>query len=528
MATSATENGDAPARGSRVPVAAAAMIAACILPFFLVDVPPVLDYPQHLARMYLLAFADADPVLSTMFRTAWRLIPNLAIDIVGPPLLKVFPVHVAGRIVLAGALLLPVAGVLAYHRAVFGRLSGWAVAVGLVAYNGIFLLGFLNFLYGIGLAFLAAAWWIAWRERSAIAGVAGTAFLSAVVFVAHLYATFLLGLLVGTQELARLWRRRRDGTLTAIDVASSAAILLLALSPMLILSLVTPSAVQPGPIIWDSFPRKVFELLVPFMTTSRAVTLATAIGVGVAVVLGWRRGRVDTGSAIAFVILFLVYFAVPGTMTGGAYVATRLPLMFGLVLFAGFRPSFQPREGRVVGLALALVFTVRIAMTAIDWHGYAEDVAEVRKAIAVLNPGDRVIVATAALGASPDYLAAEPPARRLPDTARLDIHLGSLATIERHAFMPLIAADTGYQPLARLPAYDALSKSNGEPADYRWLADPGTPAARVDAPYLAGWEAKFGYVLVLDAEALPTADFLPEKLELIGRAGTAAMYRVKR
>ena len=77
-----------------------ALIAVCLVllaPLTLAEVPPLLDYPNHLARMVLLAFGAADPILSRFYATRWAIIPNLALDVTLPPLMRVLPVHVAGR-----------------------------------------------------------------------------------------------------------------------------------------------------------------------------------------------------------------------------------------------------------------------------------------------------------------------------------------------------------------------------------------------------------------------------------------------
>lgn len=44
------------------PAAALLISAALLLPFLVVDVPAVVDYPNHLARFYILAHSG-DPVL---------------------------------------------------------------------------------------------------------------------------------------------------------------------------------------------------------------------------------------------------------------------------------------------------------------------------------------------------------------------------------------------------------------------------------------------------------------------------------
>ena len=111
----------------------AGICAILLAPLFVVDVPPLLDYPNHLARMYVLAFGAHDPILSQMYEQHWAIIPNLVIDLIVPHMLKVMPIYVAGRIVLGATLLLPLAGVIAYHRATFGVRSYWPLAAALIA-----------------------------------------------------------------------------------------------------------------------------------------------------------------------------------------------------------------------------------------------------------------------------------------------------------------------------------------------------------------------------------------------------------
>ena len=92
-----------------------ALSAALLAPLLIADVPPILDYPNHLARFVLLAAGPDDPALGPVFTPHWTIIPDLAVDVIGPTLLRVMPVHFAGRILLGGILLLNLAGVLALH-----------------------------------------------------------------------------------------------------------------------------------------------------------------------------------------------------------------------------------------------------------------------------------------------------------------------------------------------------------------------------------------------------------------------------
>src|SRR5262249_18080408 len=125
-------------------IAAGLLVIALAIPFVLVDVPPVLDYPNHLARYFLLAH-PADPVTSLMYGSPWAYLPHIGMDVLGSVLLRFTDVHVGGRILLALSLFAPIIGVIAYHRAVFREWSWWPLASGLLAYNGAFFLGFMNF-----------------------------------------------------------------------------------------------------------------------------------------------------------------------------------------------------------------------------------------------------------------------------------------------------------------------------------------------------------------------------------------------
>ena len=65
---------------------AALVVVGLLLPLFVVEIPPVLDYPNHLARLWLLSMSPPDPILSSMYAPDWHLLPNLAIDATAHPL----------------------------------------------------------------------------------------------------------------------------------------------------------------------------------------------------------------------------------------------------------------------------------------------------------------------------------------------------------------------------------------------------------------------------------------------------------
>ncbi len=53
-----------------------------IVPFFVTDVPPLTDLPNHIARYYIFLNFDRSAFLSKYYDVHWHLIGNLGIDLI--------------------------------------------------------------------------------------------------------------------------------------------------------------------------------------------------------------------------------------------------------------------------------------------------------------------------------------------------------------------------------------------------------------------------------------------------------------
>jgi hypothetical protein len=244
-------------------LAAVVLMTALIFPLFLTEIPPVVDYPNHLARAYLLAFGKADPVLAKMFDPRWGIIPNLASDILLPPILHLVPLYSAGKIVLAISLLLPLLGGWTYSYCLFGRWSFWSLGAVFVAFNLTFLLGFLNFQIGMGMAFFMAAAWVRWRERRPAVALAAMAAGAIAVFFCHLIGLALLMVLVGVHELD--WLLGTTAGERRAQILRRLAALVLVFTPSLILYLCSPASEAEGRLVWLSVRLKSLLLLAPLL-----------------------------------------------------------------------------------------------------------------------------------------------------------------------------------------------------------------------------------------------------------------------
>lgn len=486
-------------------VALAVLCLVLLAPLLVVDMPPLGDYPNHLARAFVLASLPGDRVLASMYAPHWSIIPNLAIDLVAPPLMQVLSVHVAGRVVIAAAVLLPVLGTVAYNTALGGR--WWPLCAGFVAYNSCLLYGFLNFSLAVGLALLLSAAWVRWRETNPawaiLLGLVGTPALLA----CHLMGLVFFAVLLGGVEIRRL----RTAGLREVARRAGAVLLIFATPAALYAS----SALQRlgGDAEYVTPGQKLLQLVTAFVNyngTLDAAAGVVAIGLPVGCVLT-RKGTVPAPAGITMALLTVLYLAAPFAWKGTYLLDTRFAIMLGFMLFASFVPYRWPRWLRVSSACtLVALFVARISLMTVAWTAHDATLIELRHALAPVQPGQTVYVADVGLDEAPAYWAADPHWLLLSNGTRLDEHLGALALIERRAYWPFEFDIPSQQPIKTLPPYAALAAQVGSLPNRRDVLSAN----------LCG----FDYLLLIEAEAAPA---LPdERFRMLTNTGFAALYAI--
>ena len=78
-----------------------------------------------------------------------------------PPLARFHAVEAAGRLFIALTMVLPVIATVALHRTLHGRVGFWPLCSLLFVYNTALYWGFLDFLFGLGVALLGFSGWVA-------------------------------------------------------------------------------------------------------------------------------------------------------------------------------------------------------------------------------------------------------------------------------------------------------------------------------------------------------------------------------
>jgi len=180
------------------------------IPILLYPWPPLGDYINHLSRMHVIATIDRDPDLALFYEVHWQVIPNLMMDLIVPALDRVMNVYLAGQVYTIMTFVLILSGTLALNRQLYGRWSVLPLIAFPLLYNSVFVVGTMNYLFGIGLALWALAAWAALRERALAMRLAVSTLFVLALYVCHLYAVgvYALGLLAfELHRLVTLWRR---------------------------------------------------------------------------------------------------------------------------------------------------------------------------------------------------------------------------------------------------------------------------------------------------------------------------------
>jgi hypothetical protein len=439
----------------------AALSCAAVIPIFSVRLPAILDYPNHLARMHILAVLPGDGALARYYRAAWTGIPDLAMDAVVPPLAAIMPVETAMRIFLASVLIALAGGCWAVRRSLNGGRSLWPLSAFLLLYNRMLLWGFLNYLAGVALALWALAGWIAIEHKPTWARIAVGIVLATIVYLAHLaaFGCYAIAILAFSATPASGGPfSLRSGLRAAWPAAIS-------LTPAAALFLQSPTSGASVGLGYGNLLRKLDLPVSIFDNYNRAFDGATFAVVFVGVLVGLARGAIAVHPRLRWSLIALIaaFFALPSRMLTAAGLDHRLPVAIAFV-FTGAADwgVIRPRIRRTITAALLLLFVVRLGVVETVWVRADRDYATLFPAFATIPFGGTLAVAA--------------PAEAVRAGGVPLLHFPTLATIGRDAFVATLFADPSQQPLAFTELGATLQSEINPAALWRELAQGSPPA----------------------------------------------------
>ncbi len=464
-------------------------LAVALVPIFVSRIPPLADYPNHLARVHILSNLDRVPELAEYYRDVTSAQPNLAFDVIVALLARVMPLEAAGKVFLALTIIAMVGGVAALHRALHARASVWPLMSLFFVYNRIFLWGFVGYLFTLGVAMAAFAGWVALRGRPVIRMVIATV-LATAIYLGHLYAFGVYALCIAGYELTVLWDRRRDRRRAIVDAAIASA----QFAPAMYLFLfVSPTSGAARVTEWGSLWRKVdapANLLFNYHLTFDLACL----GLLAAMVLWGLLHRHLTWNRFMFgplTLLVIAFLIMPDQLFTSYAADKRLPIAIALVGIAGC----EWRSWSLLpAMALTVLFAVRVALISEVWAESNAVYSEYLAAIEHVPYGGKLMVVVAHSSQS-----------SLPPIPTFEI--ANMAIIYRQAFVPSLFTypkDAG-QAVAFSPEMQKLAQATphhiARPQMLARLNDP--EYAQHAGPFRAELLSHYDCVLVVNRRHLP-------------------------
>ncbi|MGF0537104.1 hypothetical protein ACQQ2Q_03850 [Agrobacterium sp. ES01] len=502
-----------------------------------VDIPPVLDYPNHYARIWLLSGGIGEAPLSSIYELDWsRTSTNIGIDLIAWKLGPVLGAVAIAKSALFLAIVMPPLGAALLNRYLLGAWHPWQVAIFFFAWCATMIGGFMNFQIGIGLALLFAIADACLHKRTWVLQFGWRVCATTILYYDHAFAAaFFLLVVVALEFSARFtpfqdrhafWNFCRRAMMATM--AWGAALIAIA-------CLQEGKGTVPGEdfhAMWnDRMVSQVWNLLSAIWSYTLIVDVLFLIGLLVVQSILRKNGyRLHAGLLIATALLVVLSIASPRSAFGTGWISWRFPIMAALAATAMFLPSHLQRRSPSIVLCLIIVMTVfgRFAWISYNWVAYQPTVAHVRDLLVQIPPGSAVLQVGHVFKERSSQAPAFERMSWYDDTYR---HLATLAVPIARSFVPTVFTAKGKQPLMVTPHWRSIDVPEDNLISTSTLIC--IPPEKFEGGYrnyLADWRNRFDYVLLLNADQpdkIAGMDLIGG-LDLVDGSGFAQLYRVDR
>jgi len=487
----------------------------------LIFVPPGLqDYPNHLARAFILLNSD-DPLINQHYQVVWDPLPNLGWDIWAIGVGRVFSLDVTGRLFLLVGIAITVSGCFALNRAIVGRWTAAPILMFPFLFNAGFTRGFLSFDLGIGLALWAIVWWTsldekAWRLRLAVATL-----LCTMLYIVHLYAWSIYGLFVLGWSIEQMVRSGkgldhlkqsckallRDGVQIAptIVLASIACFRLLGHTGGITAGFHEFEA----PFSRLSDLDLLIDVGAPMRNDALIVTMTATI---IAALLN-RDLRIRPGLAVTIMLCVFAFFVLPGRLEGTQFVSWRAIYAGLLFLIASLEPTNKFARSRLhwTCVVTLLVTFVIVGLEARSWIRSEQAHSDFSRLIDSIPNGSALFVAHSGIDEK-DLRAREIGL----------YHVASYAVIEKQDLVQSLFTFTGQQPVQ----YRSPELQSAPEHSVTFLPEIVRNFKKAGIDF-DGYLAQFDYLILHGENDAPEESVLPmRRIRLINRSGAFRLYQV--
>lgn len=487
-----------------------ALCALSLLPFLLIEHPPIVDFANHAARLSLACNPD-DPAVDAMYRYNLGLIPNLAADLINWPLCGVMGPAAVLKATIAASLALVYFSGWQIQRKLFGEANAFLLLLPAFAMNIVTSMGYINFLAGAAVACLMVALLVGGRrnfgELIAIGNAGGL-----ILFFCHIFALVLGAVLFLGFMLRDAPRNARGFVAAGLKTAAMFAL------PLMLIPLV-PSASEAFRVDYIGKGRAVAALFMTQHANPSIFGMLLFIPLYLVMRKNWVRIERTMwwplGTLAAYVVL------VPSGLQEAIDIDARTMVALAWLFFASLEIVDRKREiSAIVAASASALVAYSLLMAALVWQPFSSQVAEFRKADHVL-PAKALVLA----------VAPKEPENTIAGSLAYG-HITSYATLDRRIFNPMEFTGVGMQPLRATPTfapYDIPHAMPFDPETAAKLADP-TPEFEKKirlhkAQFAERWPERFDYVIYFHfGKAL---NFDPGRLEIVEQGSYFSILKIK-
>lgn len=433
-----------------------------VFPLFAVKYPPLVDYPDHLARSYILHHLhDSRQVFSGWYAADWGPNPYLVVDFLLQALQYPFGIYLAGRLLLAICVLsVPLATWVFLRQASPGNeyMALWALVV---AYDTNFLMGFLSFQLSMAFCLIVIAAWLAYLRAPRLSVWLLVALLVTVLYFTHIGGFGVAGIVL----VVYTWFMRRR----FVDVCHAALLFVPGILFFLYVKMLSWPSRRLDYSSWH-LSAKVATLATPFRGYSRWVDLLALLLFATALFYALYKNRTATFSRVWFMVaavILLVHAVLPERYGDLASIDTRFPPFVFLLALA--IPSLGKRKSVMIYAALA-AFLIKTANVNIRFQSEQRKLDTLASGISAVPQHARVLACS----------KAPPPTDHWVEHS--EIHFWAYGVISQGWTSPSLFHQKGLQPLV-------LSKDMylGADPDGSCALDPSTDWQRLRRDYDFVW-----------------------------------------
>jgi hypothetical protein len=486
------------------------------IPFWVTNMPPLLDLPGHMARYHIAQEWATSADLQRFYSYKWMLSGNLGGDLIVFGLKDILSIEQASWFVCLLTVLLTMLAIPVLSKTFHGSVQLSSFCALPLVYHNFYFWGFVNFNLGVAFTLLSLALWHKMRATQ----FKRTIFFIPIAFIiwlTHSLGWALLLLFVSMLELERIWREAKIKSPQAwLGIAARITPLMIPLIFLVIWR--TQDGVSLGYYHEGVIAEKFSALLLFLRSYVESVDYIGTVIILMIVITSWFTRHINISPALTWcgLSLFIGFFITPSYVLGSDYTDLRLVHIFILLFLVSIKTPalFSIKQLNSIGIVfLCYLFARTITITA-QWNRIAQDTKQHLIALEKVPQGSRILAFQL---------------KNCNDTPwKISYqynHMMDLAIIKRNAFVnaqwPVRSA------LPSRPVYNQDTGFGGNPSQYIWEDSCVPKTGKLLKNVLPNFPRdRFDFVWLIRSNFRITP--IPKDLTLVYKDFETELYAVKR